>query len=186
MLTKKGTGKLTTQHQTTVTVNAFEELYTRYVGKVYQKCFSMTKDDKTAEDYTQDIFLKVFDKMDSFQNRSTFSTWLYAISHNYCLDQLRIGKRFAMESLSGELINTFTEQEPLISQEYRLLELEQLLDRLPAEEVNFLRLRYEQGLSIKEIAQIHHLTESTVKMRLKRTRDKLYKLFGEPDLISWG
>ncbi|GAB3894090.1 RNA polymerase sigma factor [Spirosoma agri] len=185
MLTKTEIGESTTQQQSAITIDAFEELYTRYVGKVYKKCFSMTKDDKTAEDYTQDIFLKVFDKMESFQNRSTFSTWLYAISHNYCLDQLRIGKRFSTESLSGELINSLSEQDSLVLQEHRLLELEQLLNNLPDQEAYFLRLRYEEGLSIKEIARVHHLTESSVKMRLKRTRDKLYKRFAKPDPVLW-
>eukprot|EP01031_Cornospumella_fuschlensis_P015460 gene15460-18893_t len=55
----------------------FETLYNRYVNKVYRRCLSMTKDSEKAEDFTQDIFLKVFSKLDAFQERSTFSTWLY-------------------------------------------------------------------------------------------------------------
>ena len=60
----------------------FDALYKRYVGKVYKRCLSMTKDSEQAQDFTQDIFLKVFSKLEAFQQRSTFSTWLYSIAYN--------------------------------------------------------------------------------------------------------
>ena len=78
----------------TKTNQCFETLYNRYVTKVYRRCLSMTNDTEKAEDFTQDIFLKVFDKLDDFQQRSSFATWLYSISYNYCADQLRLAKRF--------------------------------------------------------------------------------------------
>ena len=162
--------------------DSFESLYNQYVGKVYQKCLSITKDSDTAQDFTQDIFIKVFDKLDSFQNRSTFSTWLYAVSHNYCLDQIRIGKRFNPESLSEDMVGSIAEQDSSVTVEFRLQALEGMMKNLPAEEVTFLRLKYEKGLSIKEIAQQYGLTESTVKMRLKRTRDKLQTLYSHQEV----
>lgn len=158
------------------TTDSFESLYNQYVGKVYQKCLSFTKDSDTAQDFTQDIFMKVFDRLDTFNNRSSFSTWLYSVSHNYCLDQIKISKRFSTETLSDSVSASVAEQDPTSSVEHRLQALEGVMKRLPAQELAFLRLRYEQGLSIREIAQQHAITESTVKMRLKRTRDKLHDL----------
>ena len=155
----------------------FETLYNRYVDKVYQKCLGMTKDADTAQDFTQDIFIKVFEKLDSFQNRSTFSTWLYSISHNYCLDQIKVGKRLNTDPLANDVAATVAEQDTAASVEFRSQELELVMKSLPAEEITLLRLKYEQGLSIKEIADQYHLKESTVKMRLKRTRDKLQALY---------
>lgn len=157
--------------------DSFESLYNQYVGKVYQKCLSMTKDSEAARDFTQDIFIKVFHKLDSFENRSTFSTWLYSVSHNYCVDQIKVGKRLSIESLSDEVVTAVAEEDQSASSELRLQALEGVLSSLPADEVSFLRLMYEEGMSVKEIARQHHLSVSAVKMRLKRTRDKLYGLY---------
>ncbi|QJW88788.1 RNA polymerase sigma factor [Spirosoma taeanense] len=165
-----------THYSNSPKADSFETLYNRYVDKVYQKCLSMTKDPEAAQDYTQDIFIKVFNKLDTFQNRSTFSTWLYSISHHYCLDQLRVRKRYSSEALPDEDLD----DEALIaaeSSEDRMELLENVMNSLPDEEITLLRLKHEQGLSIRDIAKKYNLSESAVKMRLKRTRDKLYALY---------
>ncbi|MFD2570372.1 RNA polymerase sigma factor [Spirosoma soli] len=176
--------QLVSLYQTDNSSDSFEALYNRYVSKVYQKCLSITKDSEAAQDYTQDIFIKVFNKLDTFQNRSTFSTWLYSISHHYCLDQLRLGKRLGTESLSDEVVNEASSElvDPQESVESRLQALETVMNELPTEEVALLRLKHEQGLSIKEISQKYCISESAVKMRLKRTRDKLQQLYLDRDL----
>jgi RNA polymerase sigma factor (sigma-70 family) len=167
------------QHHPATTTDSFETLYSQYVNKVFQKCLSMTNDSETAQDYTQDIFIKAFTKLDRFQSRSAISTWLYAIAHNYCLDQLRLGKRFSTEALSNELTNSFKDAEDAESTHSSLQRLEGMLDQLPPDEVMLLRLKHEQGLSIKELSDRYQLTESAVKMRLKRSRDKLVAMYAD-------
>ncbi|WP_461056261.1 RNA polymerase sigma factor [Spirosoma arcticum] len=157
--------------------DSFENLYEQYVGTVYQKCLSMTKDAEAAQDFTQDIFIKVFHKLDSFENRSSFSTWLYSVAHNYCLDQLKAGKRLSTESLSDKVVNALAQEDPSDPVESQLLTLEGVMGSLSAEELTLLRLKYEQGTPVKAIAQRFDLSESAVKMRLKRTRAKLYALY---------
>ncbi|MVM35620.1 sigma-70 family RNA polymerase sigma factor [Spirosoma sp. HMF4905] len=169
--------QLKEQPQTAPPSDTFDSLYQRYVEKVFQKCLGMTKDTNTAQDYTQDIFIKVFEHFDSFQHRSSFATWLYSISHNHCLDQIRLGKRLTTAPLTHEVASDVADQTDSV--EVRLQMLDNLLQRLPAQEVAFLRLKLEEGLSIKEIAARYQLKESTVKMRLKRTRDKLQALYAE-------
>lgn len=154
----------------------FETLYNRYAGQVFQKCLSMTNDDETARDFTQDIFIKVFDKLDTFESRSAFSTWLYSISHNYCVDQIRVRKRYSSQSLHDCPTTDFAD-DLSTSVEHRLQTLEKVLQYISDEELTFLRLKHEQGQSIKELAARYCLTESAVKMRLKRIRDKLQKLY---------
>jgi RNA polymerase sigma-70 factor (ECF subfamily) len=171
---KQADEQLVANYQETNDDEYFEMLYSRYVGKVYQKCLSMTKDSEAAEDFTQDIFIKVFSKMDTFQQRSKFSTWLYSISHHYCLDQLRVGKRLPTETLADDLSDTMSDADTADDVETKLRDMGKLMEGIPAEEVQLLQMKYEQGISIKEIAKRYHLTESAVKMRLKRTRDKLY------------
>ncbi|QKZ13804.1 RNA polymerase sigma factor [Spirosoma sp. KUDC1026] len=171
---KQADEQLVANYQETNDDEYFEMLYSRYVGKVYQKCLSMTKDSEAAEDFTQDIFIKVFSKMNTFQQRSKFSTWLYSISHHYCLDQLRVGKRLTTETLADDLVDHISDADGGDDVETKLRDMGKLMEGIPIEEVQLLQLKYEQGVSIREIAERYHLTESAVKMRLKRTRDKLY------------
>ncbi|MCK8491744.1 MULTISPECIES: RNA polymerase sigma factor [Spirosoma] len=171
--------QLVNSFQNTNSPDSFEALYSRYVSKVYHKCLSITKDSEAAQDYTQDIFIKVFNKLDSFQNQSTFSTWLYSIAHNYCLDQLRISKRLTTEPLSDEQANGLPETSSAFVLEERIEELEGVLNQLPKEEVKLLRQKHEQGLSIRALSQQYGISESAVKMRLKRSREKLQKLYAK-------
>ena len=154
----------------------FETLYNRYVGKVYRRCLSMTKDSEQAHDFTHDIFLKVFDKLTAFQERSSFSTWLYSIAYNYCSDQLRIAKRLNFSSIEEGV-----KHEPVDSHDAQLHEetiqlVKRAMETLSSKEQDLLRLKYEDGLSIDTIAQTYDLNTSTVKMRLKRSRDKIHQL----------
>lgn len=64
----------------------FESLYSRYCDKVYRKCLSFSKDPARAEDYTHDVFLRLIMKIGSFREEAKFSTWLYSVTYNYCMD----------------------------------------------------------------------------------------------------
>ncbi|MBD2705028.1 RNA polymerase sigma factor [Spirosoma sp. BT702] len=154
--------------------DSFELLYERYVQKVYQKCLHLTKDHEEAQDFTQDIFLKVFDKLNTFQHRSTFSSWLYAISHNYCLNKLKASRRVLIVSLSDQV------REPEPAEEGTDYSFEQrslILLQVPEADIVVLKLKYEQNLSIREIGERFHASESAIKMRLKRARRKVVQLY---------
>ncbi|GAB2596117.1 RNA polymerase sigma factor [Spirosoma areae] len=154
----------------------FETLYNRYVKKVYRRCLSMTKDSEKAQDFTHDIFLKVFDKLDAFQERSTFSTWLYSIAYNYCSDQLRIAKRLHYTPLEDSMKQDIAESKEGQLHEETLQVINRAMATLSASEQALLRLKYEEGLRIEEIAERYGLKASAVKMRLKRTREKIQHL----------
>jgi RNA polymerase sigma factor (sigma-70 family) len=160
----------------------FETLYNRYVGKVYQRCLSMTKDSEKAEDFTHDIFLKVFDKLNGFQQRSSFSTWLYSIAFNYCADQLRLAKRFNTTDITDGIEQYMDESQESLLHEESILMVKQAMETLSVKERSLLRLKYEDGLSIEEIAQLYDLKPSAVKMRLKRSREKVHQLYTRQSL----
>lgn len=164
--------------------NYFEHLYNRYVGKVYQRCLSLTKDAVQAQDYTQDIFVRVLTRLDRFQERSSFSTWLYAISYNYCMDQLRMGKKLDTVALDDSYMQQVADAEPAVSLESQLLQLARVMGKIAPNEARLLCLRYEQGLHIDEIARQLNLKESAVKMRLKRTREKLRRLYDQAYVVD--
>ncbi|GAB3736831.1 RNA polymerase sigma factor [Spirosoma lituiforme] len=154
----------------------FETLYTRYIKKVYCHCLSVVQDSDKAQDFSHDIFLRVFDKLDAFQQRSTFSTWLYSISYNYCSDQIKLAKRLQLSSLDNVLKQDIPEPQDVSLHEETLQRVNQALATLPDEDRTLLRLKYEQGMSLDEIAKLYTLKLSTVKMRLKRGREKVQRL----------
>lgn len=154
----------------------FEVLYERYMTKVYRQCLFVTRDSEKAQDFTHDIFLRVFDNLDTFQQRSRFSTWLYSISHNYCSDQLRMGRRLQITSLENTLKQDIPEAQETHLLEEALQRVAQAMATLSDEEQTILRLKYEVGLSLDEIAGIYELKVSAVKMRLKRSREKVQRL----------
>jgi len=70
-----------------------EELYNRYSNKIYSKCMSMVNDRYLAEDLTHDIFIKTLFNLSQFKGKSKFSTWLYSVTYNYCIDSIRKSKK---------------------------------------------------------------------------------------------
>lgn len=154
----------------------FEALYNRYVKKVYRRCLSMTHDSVQAEDFTHDIFIKVFNKLEAFQQRSSFSTWLYSISYNYCADQIRLSRRLPTMPIDDNVEWHNTDSMEAQLHEEALQVMKKAMNHLSAKERDLLQLKYEEGLSIDEIAQLYDLNASAVKMRLKRSREKLQKL----------
>ncbi len=164
-------------HVNTQQTDCFEILYTRYVHKVYRRCLSLTRDAARAEDFTHDIFIRVMGNLGRFKEQSTFSTWLYSISYNYCMDQIRQANRNATISLTDDSDFDLPDLSDNEGLDERLEYLSRILQDVPTAETDFLRLKYEHGVDIKEIARRFNLKDSAVKMRLKRTRDKIRRLY---------
>ncbi len=160
----------------------FEQLYERYADKVYRKCLSFVKDQARAEDFTHDIFIKLILRMGSFKETAKFSTWLFSITYNYCMDQLRVIKKEAEDALDDD-IEVEDETEDYEEIEMEAQRLKRALESINADERSILLMKYQDDFSIKEIADTFGLTESAVKMRLKRTKEKLRKLYVENALF---
>lgn len=161
----------------------FEEIYDRYADKVYRKCLSFVKDQAKAEDFTHDIFLKLIVRVGSFKENSKFSTWLFSITYNYCMDQLRTTKKLAEDELT-ESIDVIDDADDISEMEMDAKRLREVLEGISHEERTILLMKYQDDFSIKDIADTFGLTESAVKMRLKRTREKLRKKYTEILLFS--
>jgi len=159
------------QYRNTNPNDCFEELYSRYVQKVYHRCYSMTKDSAQAQDFTQDIFIKMFAHLDRFQERSSFSTWLYSISHNYCIDQIKRGKRLNVSPLEEGF--DYGSHDETDEREHTLQQLARAMESLSEQDAQILHLKYQDGLDVQQISQKLKINESAVKMRLKRSRDRV-------------
>lgn len=156
----------------------FEELYDRYVDKVYRKCLSFVKNEAQAEDFTHDIFLRVVLKVGSFKEHAKFSTWLYSITYNYCMDQVRQVKRQAEVALD-ENFDLADDGYDLELVEMQTQGLKKALQKIDPDERAILLMKYQDDFSIKEISETLKITESAVKMRLMRTKEKLKKIYTE-------
>lgn len=170
------------QHLLTNPFICFETLYNRYVRKVYRQCLSMTKNVERAEDYTQDIFIRTFTRLDRFQERSSFSTWLYSISFHYCLDQIKLSNRLATTLMDDSLLDQYADVDEYTPQQEQMRNLDKAMDTLSLRDAALLRMKYQQGLSIEQIARELGLKESAVKMRLKRSRHRIRQLYAQ---IAW-
>ena len=162
----------------------FEHLYERYVDKVYRKCLSFVKDKARAEDFTHDIFIKLITRVGSFKETSKFSTWLFSITYNYCMDQIRIEKKMAESDLEDDIDIAEDEPEDLEEMAMEAQQLRKSLDSISPDERSILLMKYQDDFSIKDIAETFNLTESAVKMRLKRTKEKLKKHYFENIILG--
>lgn len=154
----------------------FNELYGRYADKIYGKCLSILRDATAAQDAAQDIFMKVFLKLASFNRKSKFSTWVYSITYNYCIDIVRKNKRLVVSSMDSDIAPEIADTSPEMSdaafREMNIGRLSKALDDIPETDKALLILKYQDGLSIKELAEVTGKGESAVKMKLKRAKAK--------------
>ncbi len=169
--------------------NFFEELYERYADKVYRKCLTLVKDTARAEDFTHDIFLKLIFKLGSFKEEARFSTWLYSITYNYCMDQLRVNKKRGETNLEEEadIADEDVDVSVLIEEkEADAGRLHRAIDHLSTEERSILMMKYLDDLSVRDIAGVFRITESAVKMRLLRSRESLRRKYLEVLILLIG
>ena len=162
----------------------FEQLYDRYANKVYRKCLSFVKDDAKAEDFTHDIFLKLVLNICSYKETAKFSTWLYSITYNYCVDQTRSSKKYAEVGLDENFDLPDDDDDSEIA-ELEAQQLNKAMKEILPEEKSILMMKYQDDMSIKEISDSLNISESAVKMRLLRSKGKLRKIYLE-GVLFWG
>jgi RNA polymerase sigma factor (sigma-70 family) len=165
----------------------FSILTDRYERKIYRKSYAMVKDNEQAADLTQEILIKIFMQMYGFRNTAKFSTWVHAITYNTCIDFLRKNKSKLKVALTENLADSIAEMiegEKSIPEDVTLEILEVLLDQLSADEKLIMVLKYKEKHSIKDIMGTLGLSESAVKMRLKRARQRVNDLYATHDQKS--
>lgn len=165
---------LVAELQRDMDADRFGILYDRYSSKVFQKCVSMTRNKELAQDLTHDIFLKAFVNLTKFDHRSRFGTWLYSITYNYCLDHLRKDQKQRTSELDDdERVDDGAEERyevELLS--LRSDRLAEVLDALEPADRGILLMKYQDELSVKDMMDVLGLTESAVKMRSMRARER--------------
>jgi RNA polymerase sigma-70 factor, ECF subfamily len=157
--------------------NAFGRLVQCYQSSVYNLAFRMLGDGSEAEDAAQETFLRAYRQLGSYQPARKFATWLLSIAAHYCIDQLRRaragGPSLDDAAWHDTLMSAAPEPEAIILERERSLDVQALLQTLPASYRAVLALRYWSDLSIAEIAGITGDSEGAVKVKLFRARQVL-------------
>lgn len=162
-------------------LNAFGELYELYSNKIYKRCCFVLKDNMLAEDAVHDVFIKMLGKINDLQEARTFEAWFNRLVYNHCIDILRKQNKADLEDWKEEddpTENLAIVIENLAANEELTAKLRTQLDALNELDRTILSLFYWEGYSVKEIAEMLKITESAVKMRMKRTRDNMKDNFG--------
>nr|WKN38790.1 RNA polymerase sigma factor [Tunicatimonas sp. TK19036] len=164
----------------------FGLLYDRYADKVFAKCVSFAHDRQQAEDLAHDVFLKVYLKLGEFRFEAKFSTWLYSVTYHECVEYVRKRKKTSkdQEEYGAEQEYAESADSEVAMLELKIEQLKQLLEKISPEEKALLLMKYQDGLSIEELMEHTQLGESAVKMRLKRTREKVVALSRTLTIIS--
>ena len=148
---------------------AFEALYRATVERVYALCLRMSGDAGRAEELTQDVFVRAWEKLDTFKGNSRFTTWLHRLAVNVVLQDRRTrGRRNARERTSDDL-ERFAGSATRAMPGTRV-DLERAIAGLPEGAREVLILRDVEGFKYDEIAEMKGVALGTVKAQIHRAR----------------
>lgn len=181
-------------------VSGFRLLLERHEAPIFRFCLRSMGNRDNATDATQEIFLRVVKNVDRWEKKAKFTTWLYTIARNYCIDQQRKGRKRKEYSLNKKidadgsaehqdmLKDTKPDAERVIKGRKIREVVDNTVDSLPQDQRDVFRLRQYGGLSFKEIAAAVDAGENTVKSRMRYAlnalKDALDKAGIKGDLSS--
>lgn len=151
----------------------FEEIYELYWQKIFRLCMGYVNDSELAQDLAQETFIIVWQQLPKFRNESSIGTWIFRIASNTCLKQIEREKRFAKADLPIHL-----EEKKQESIEPQIQLLYQFISELPETDRIIISLELEE-VKQAEIAGIVGLSESNIRVRIHRIKEKLTKRFKE-------
>ena len=147
---------------------AFGELYQRYVKQIYAYLYTNLGNQAEAEDLTTQVFLSAWRGLSHYNERGAFKSWLFRIARNKAIDYRR--KRKVDLPLEDDLVEAGKDWDPLkdLEQAEDLKRLAVVVQKLPAEQVEYLRLRFIGGLSYAQIGKVVGKREDAVRMAITR------------------
>jgi len=166
-------------------ISAFEELVSSNEKRIYNLCLRMMKNEQDAQDMAQEALLKAWRSLRKFNLKAAFSTWLYKIAINTCLDELRKRKNNTQSieemsekghTIQDDKAQNFTDDSDL---KYGIT---QAMEKLESKEKLIIVLKDVQGYSYEEISSILSCPVGTVRSRLSRSRKKLANICIEMEL----
>lgn len=160
---------------------SYRTLMKRYSQQVFSLVVKIVSIEDDAEEITQDVFVKAYRNLSKFDFCSSFSTWLFRIAYNEAITHTR-RKRVEGIPLDETILNNLSDSQVdvfLESDNPRLAALPEAIESLNVDERALITFHYFEGLPLKEVADMMHIGESAAKVRLMRTRKKLYLLINK-------
>lgn len=160
--------------------NSFSVLIDRYQNLVFTVVLRVVKVREEAEEVAQDTFLKAFESLNSYRGESKFSSWLYSIAYRKALDRVRKNNRMKpvelVEDITEKNVEDIDNALHFLEQKERNDTIRKCIEQLPEQEGAIITFYYFDDLSVREISKITNLTEDNVKVKLHRSRKKLFTL----------
>lgn len=159
----------------------FEKLYEENYKMVYYVCLKFFKNEEDAEDMTQNIFIKAFDKISTLSDINKFTPWIRQIANRECINELQRRGRFTFsdENVTNEELNLVddkqkTPEEIVVEDDVRDIILE-IINKLPQDQRIAIYLYYYQDMTVKEISEVFNCPEQTTRSRLAYARKNMKK-----------
>ncbi len=176
-------------------IESFEILIKSYQTLAYNIAFRMLGNIEDANDATQDALVKVFKSIQSFQGQSSFSTWLYRIVTNTCLDELRKRKRQKVYSyhnpvemedggMERDVVDPNSNTEEILEKREEIKNIQDAIQALPEQHRTMIILRDIKGLSYEQISEILDCPNGTIKSRISRARMALKEIIINKELYQ--
>ena len=170
----------------------YNKLMSQYHNSVHFYVNDIIKNKTISNDLTIEIMGKAFINLKSYNFKYAFSTWIFTIAKNHCIDYLRKNnlKTVSIDELTNndeyyfEIPSKDSNPEDLLIRKQRIQLLRRLVNQLSLKYINVVKLRYFKEMSYGEISEELNLSESTIKIRLYRARKELLKIFKLDDKIS--
>jgi len=159
-------------------VNAYASLVDKHKNMIFSIALKIVRNREDAEEIAQDVFVKVYQSLVTFKKESKFSTWLYRIVYNAAISKTR-KKNLETTNINYDIVESYSEDEINVNLN-RLDDDEQkkiintVLKKLNPEDYLLVTLYYFEEKSVEEISEIANISQSNVKVKLFRTRKKLY------------
>ncbi len=173
---------------------AFEELLRKYKNSVYSICYRMVRNQTDAEDLAQDVFIRTFSVLDRYDPSYPFSSWLFRITSNLCIDFLRKAKGSMVSldqpidgpegSIQRQLPADVVKPDRQMENKEMMAALEEAISILPEHYRVIVILRHQEQMSYEEIADDLGIPLGTVKARIHRARNMIKDYFRKSGLLD--
>lgn len=153
---------------------AYAHIINQYKNPLYALVLRMTRNPQTAQDLVQEIFIKVYEQLGKYDQKGSFSSWIYRVATNHCMDEFR-KKSYQTKQveIEDEQVVNYNHPEIVFLKKEKSRQLEKLIAMLPEDERLIILMRFVNELSYQEISELLTIPLSDVRNKLHRAKKKM-------------
>lgn len=160
--------------------SAYREIIERHQGKIFYLGLKFFHNQEDAEDFSQEVFLQAYRRLNTFGGKAPFSAWIYRVAYNLAINKYRVKSRETIDESIFESIASqdFQPDEGILRKELKEI-MNSCLKKLPDLYNIIVKMRYFDGLSYPEISEITEIPINTIKSHVRRAKQLLMRLFNK-------